>query len=108
MLVEQHGKDVWRGRHRSVHDALEAGEAGIGVDKVLVQRAKTHDVGTVIVVVEEQRRIFLTPLADFEDETLVRTRSDYRGRAVRIVPYQRFHQKYLAASLRKRKRRASA
>jgi hypothetical protein len=34
------GQDVWRGREKSITDAIEAGTAGIGVDKLLLQRVR--------------------------------------------------------------------
>lgn len=104
LIVEMKGRDIWRGRSRSLAEAIEANEAGIGVDRVLLTRALTHDISTIMIVIEEQRRIFLTPIADFFDDELARTRANYQGRAMRIVPYLRFKQKYLGPSLQKRKR----
>lgn len=106
MVIEQKGRDVWRGRCKSITEAIDAGEAGLGIDRVLLTRAPTHGVTVIMVVIEEQRRIFLTPIADFADDTLYRTRANYQGRATRIVPYQRFTVKYLGPHLQKRKRRA--
>lgn len=106
IVIEQRGRDIWRGKSKSLSEAIEKGEAGIGVDKVLLMRAMNHEVTTVMIVVEEQRRIFLTPIADFFDEELSRVRANYQGRAHRIVSYERFTKKYLGPNLQKRKRTA--
>ncbi len=109
IVIEQKGRDLWRGRHKSLHDAIEADVAGVACDRILLSRARDqHDITVVMVVIEEQRRIFLTPIADFFDQELSSGRTDYRGRSVRIVPHARFHQKYLGPVLQSRKRRASA
>lgn len=106
LVVEQKGRDIWRGKSKSLSEAIENNEAGLGIDRVLLTRAQAHEITTIMVVVEEQRRIFLTPLTDFFDEDLARTRANFQGRAMRIVPYMRFTQKYLGPSLQKRKRTA--
>ncbi|SFJ49719.1 hypothetical protein SAMN03159338_1569 [Sphingomonas sp. NFR04] len=107
LIVEQKGRDIWRGRSKSIAEAIERGEAGIGVDRELLRRAPQHNVSVVMVVVEEQRRIFLTPIDDFDDAELYRTKADYRGRAHRVLPYTRYTNKFLGPSLRKRKRTAN-
>lgn len=107
MVVELKGRDIWRGRARTLAEAIEAGDCGIGVDKTLLTRAmREQDVTTIMVVVEELRRIYLTPITDFFDEALSKGRADWRGRATRLVPYSRFVQRYVGPSLQKRKRTA--
>lgn len=106
LIVEQKGRDIWRGRAKSLSEAIENGEAGLGVDKVLLTRAQSHSITTVMVVIEEQRRIYLTPISDFFEEDLARTRANYQGRATKIVPYERWVKKYLGPNLQKRKRTA--
>jgi hypothetical protein len=109
LIVEQKGVDVWRGREKSITAAIEAGQAGLGVDKLLLQRVRDkHATNVVMVVVEDLRTVYVTLLSDFFDETLSRGRTSYRGRALRLVPLSRFHQKYLGPTLHTRKKRASA
>jgi hypothetical protein len=109
LVVEQQGRDLWRGRHKSLHDAIEAGVAGVSVDRILLTRARDqHQIAVVMVVVEEQRRLFVTPIADFFDPDLSTGRTDYKGRNVRTVGYSRFHQKYLGPTLHTKAKRSSA
>lgn len=108
-MVEQRGRDLWRGRHKSLHDAIEAGVAGIAVDRILLARARDQqEVTHVMVVVEEQRRIFVASIADFFDQELSQGRTDFRGRSVRIVAYGRMHSKYLGPLLHTKRKRSSA
>jgi hypothetical protein len=100
---------LWRGRHKSLHDAIEAGVAGIAVDRILLSRARDQqEVTHVMVVIEEQRRIFVAAIEDFFNMDLSQGRTDWRGRSVRIVAYARMHQKYLGPTLHTKKKRASA
>lgn len=108
MVIEQKGKDVWRGRYRSISEAVENNVAGLGVDRILLTRSQQHGVSTVMIVVEEQRRIFLAPIEDFFNDELAITRSNYQGRAHRILNYSRFVQKYLGPTLHTKSKRASA
>jgi hypothetical protein len=109
LVIEQKGKDVWRGRERSIADAIEAGTAGIGCDKLLLQRVREkHATNVVMVVIEDLRTVFVTPMSDFFDDAFSRTRTSYKGRAMRIVPLSRFHQKYLGPTLHAKPKRASA
>lgn len=108
IVIEQKGKDIWRGRHKSLTDAVEAGVAGLGVDRILVQRAIKHDVKIVLVVIEELRKIFLTPIEDFANDELCISRANYQGRSTRILNWSRWHQKYLGPTLTTRSKRVSA
>jgi hypothetical protein len=105
LVVEQRGKDTWRGRHKSIYAAIEAGVAGIGVDKILVKRAETYGVTVVMVVMEDIHRIFLTVLSDFLDEQFSQSRDNWQSRQTRVVRYERFHQKYFGPVLQKQKKR---
>lgn len=105
LIVEQKGRDIWCGGSKTIHDAIEQGVAALGVERALLTAAKDkHGVTVVMVTVEEQRRIFLTPIEDFFDDDLARSRTNYKGWSVRMVPYSRWTQKYLGPSLSKRKR----
>lgn len=109
LIVEQKGIDVWRGREKSITAAIEKGTAGIAVDKLLLQRvAEKHATNVVMVLVEDLRTIYVTPIADFFDDTLAKSRTSYRGRAVRVIPLSRFHQKFLGPHLHTKPKRASA
>jgi hypothetical protein len=109
LVVEQKGRDLWRGRHKSLHDAIEAGVAGVAVDRILLARARDQqDVTHVMVVIEEQRRIFVAKIDDFFDMDLSQGRTDFRGRSVRILAYARLHQKYLGPVLHTKRKRSSA
>jgi hypothetical protein len=109
LIVEQKGVDVWRGREKSITDAIAAGTAGIGVDKLLLQKVRDkHATAVVMVVVEDLRTVYVTLLADFFDEALSKGRTSYRGRGLRVVPLSRFHQKYLGPTLHVKKKRGSA
>lgn len=106
MIVEIKGRDIWRNRARSLAEAIDAGHAGIGLDKTLASRCGDYGVTTIMFVVEELRRIYLAPLADFFDEELVRMRPNWQGRGHRILPYAHFRQTYLGPRLQSRKRTA--
>lgn len=109
IIIEQRGRDLWRGRHKSLHDAIEDGVAGVACDRILLARARDQqDITHVMVVIEEQRRIFVAAIADFFDQELSSSRTDFRGRSVRIVPYDRVTKKYLGPVLQTKKRRATA
>lgn len=108
IVIEQKGRDVWRGRYRSINEAVEHGVAGIGVDRILIQRALLHDVKIVMVLIEEQRRVFLTPIEDFANDELCMSRTNYQGRSTRVLAYGRWHQKYLGPQLTTKSKRASA
>lgn len=107
MIVEQKGRDIWRGRQRSLHDAIETGDAAIGVDKVLLTRCALYGVTTIMVAIEELRRIYLLPVATFGNEDLGRSRPNYQGRSTRIIPYTSWHQKYLGPAMKAKRRRAA-
>ena len=106
LIVEQKGQDIWRGRHKSIASALEADEAHIGLDRILAQRAEAQGVRIVLVLVEEQRKVYVTPLAAFFDDMLYRTRANYQGRATRLVPMKHFRQQYLGPVLHTKPKRA--
>jgi hypothetical protein len=108
LIVEQKGRDVWRGRYKSIDEARQHDAAGIGVDRILIQRALKHDVKIVLVFIEEQRRIFLTPIEDFANDELCVSRANYQGRSTRVLPYSRWHQKFLGPTLTVKSKRASA
>jgi hypothetical protein len=109
IVVEQKGRDIWRGRHKSLHDAIEAGVAGVAVDRILLTRARDQqEVTHVMVVIEEQRRIFVAAIADFFADGISSGRTDFRGRSVRILAYDRLVQKYLGPVLQTKRKRASA
>lgn len=101
LIVEQQGRNVWRGRCKSITEAVDKNEAGIGVDKTLVDRAINHGVKVVMVTIEEQRRIFLAPIDMFNDPVVTKTRANYQGRATRILGYENYVQKYLGPNLKK-------
>jgi hypothetical protein len=103
LIVETKGKDIWRGGAKSIDEALVQGSAGLGVDNVIIQRALKLDITVVGIVVEELCRLSVAPISDFIDPDIARTRANYRGRAIKIVPYERFHHRYLTPPLRKRK-----
>ena len=105
LVIETKGKDIWRGGAKSIDEALEKGSAGLGVDAVVLQRAQKQGITVVAIVVEELRRLSLAPIDFFFNQDIARTRANYRGRATRIVPYDRFQHRYLIPPLRKRKTR---
>jgi hypothetical protein len=108
LIVEQKGRDIWCGGLKSIHEAIENGAAALGVERALLSAARDkHSVTVVMITVEEQRRIFLTPIDDFFNDEMARSRTNFKGWSVRMVPYQRFTQKYLGPNLQKRKRLAS-
>jgi hypothetical protein len=109
LIVEQKGQDVWRGREKSITDAIQAGTAGIGVDKILLARVRDkHACNVVMVVIEDLRTIYITAIADFFEPTLSVGKTSYKGRALRVVPLTRFHQKYLGPTLHAKTKRDSA
>lgn len=108
MVLEYKGWDIRRGRFRTLSEAVENNAASIGVDRQLLTAAQKHNVSVILIVIEEHRKIFLAAIDDFFDAELCRTASDYRGRAIRCLPLTRFHQKYFAPDLHKRKKSATA
>lgn len=108
IVIEQKGKDVWRGRYKTLEEAIENKVAGIGVDRVLLTRCAQHDVRTVMVVIEEQRRVFLAPIADLLDAEKSRGRTGYNGRSMRLLDYDQWVKKYLGPTLHSKRKRASA
>lgn len=108
LIIETKGRDIWRGGAKSIDEALAMGSAGLGVDGVILQRAKALDITVVAIVVEELKRLSLVPMDTFFDQEVVRTRANFRGRATKIVPYDKFHHRYLIPPLKKRKNRAIA
>lgn len=108
LVVEQKGKDVWRGRFKTLEEAIGQGVAGIGVDRVLLSRCEFHDITTVMVVIEEQRRIFLAPVTDLLDQEKSLPRTSYNGRALRVLPYEKWVQRFLGPNLHSKRKRASA
>lgn len=108
MVVEQKGRDIWRGRFKSIEEAIENGVAGVGVDRFLLQRSLEHDVSTVMVVVEEQRKIFLAPVETLLDPEQTRIRTGYASRAIRVMDYQKWKRIYLGPTLRSNRKRANA
>lgn len=103
LVVETKGKDIWRGGAKCVDEAILNGTAGLSVDKILLAEAIKVGCTTVAIVVEELCRISVTPVATFSDASTSSMRADYRGRAMRVVPYQLFHHQHLTPPLRKRK-----
>lgn len=109
LIVEKNGRDIWRGRHKSVADAIEAGVAAIGVDRILLQRARDkHGVTHVLVVIEELRRVFGAKIDLFFDQEKSHTHTNWDSRAHRLLGYQHFKQVYFGPSLHKKRKRASA
>jgi hypothetical protein len=109
LIVEQKGADIWRGREKSITDAIQAGTAGIGVDKLLLTRARDKHAATVVMVLaEDLRTIYITLLSDFFDDQLSKGKTSWKGRALRIVPLSRFHQKYLGPTLHIKSSRSNA
>jgi hypothetical protein len=100
LIVEQKGSDIWRGREKSITDAIQAGTAGIGVDKLLLARVRDKHAATVVMVlVEDLRTIYVTLLSDFFDDHLSVGKTSFKGRPLRVVPLSRFHRKYLGPAL---------
>ena len=108
IVIEQSGRDIWRGKHKSLNEAITAGDAGIGVDRILLQRAEKYGVSNVLVVVEEQRCIFVVSLGTLLNDPQSITRANWQGRATRVLPYQFYMRKYLGPSLQTKRKRASA
>lgn len=106
MVVERKGKDIWRGRHKSLHEAIKAGDAGIGIDRVLIRRAMTkHDVVSVMIIVEEMGKLFTAAAEAFFDEEKSSTKTGWDGAAQRVLGYHHFVETYLGPSLRKHRKR---
>lgn len=108
MIVEQKGRDIWRGKHKSLNDAIQADEAFIGVDRILLQRAKTYGVVNVMVVVEELCRIFVAPIDMMLDHPEGRSRPNWQGRAHRLLPWKLFLRATLGPNLKVKRNRANA
>lgn len=108
ILIEQKGKDVWRGRFKTLEEAIENDAAGIGVDRVLLSRCGQHNISTVMVVIEEQRRLFLAPVEQLMDAEQTKSRTSYNGRALRVLDYSKWTSKYLGPALTGKRKRASA
>lgn len=106
LIIEQKGRDVWTGRARSIDEAIKSNEAGVGVDRTLHQASVKYGVTLVMVVIEEQRRVFMVPVCDFSNTEIVRTQANWRGRATSILPYTHYKIKYVGPHLQKRKRTA--
>lgn len=108
IVIEQIGRDVWCGKHKTLNEAVAAGDAAIAIDKILLQRAIKYDVKSVAVVVTDLRRLYVSSIDTFLDTEKARTRSDWRGRAIRVVGFEHLMCHYLGADLRRKKKRASA
>lgn len=107
MIVEQGGRDIWRGKHKSLNEAIIAGHAGLGVDRILLQRSKLYGVANVMIVVEEIGRIFVISVDSLLDDPAGITRQNWQGRAYRILPWQNYSTMYLGAHLIQKRKRAS-
>lgn len=108
MIVEQKGRDIWRGKHRSIYEAELENSAGIGVDRTLLQRAIKYNVRTVIVFIEEHRRIYLAPIERFFEEGLGNTRANWQGRSTRVLGTHHMVRHYLGPNLKTKRKRANA
>lgn len=108
MIVEQKGRDVWRGRYRTLEHAIENDAAGVGVDRILLTRSKQYDVKVIIVVVEEMKKIFVAPISKLFDPDFSRSRADYRGRGMKLMDLKDWDVRYLGPNLHSNKRIAKA
>lgn len=109
LIIEKKGKDIWRGRHRSLNDAIKAGDAAIGLDRVLLKRATNkHGVVTVMFVVEDLGKVFIAPADMFYDEEKSGTKTHWDGAAHRVVFYQHFREIYLGPNLKSRRGRSKS
>jgi len=108
MVVEQKGRDIWRGRFKTLEEAIENKVAGIGVDRILLSRCEHHGVTTVMVVIEEQRKVFLTSVATLLDQEKSISRTFYNGRSMRVLAYENWVQRFLGPTLHSKRKRASA
>lgn len=106
MIVEQQGRDIHRPRGMTLNDAIEAGKASLGIDRILARRAALYGVQVVIITIEEMRRTYACSLADFTKEDLSSSRTNYQGRAFRMIPYQHFTVKFYGPNLRSKRSRA--
>jgi hypothetical protein len=95
IVVEQKGRDIWRGRHKTVNEALEHAAATVGVDRVLLTRCANHDTHVVMVVIEDHRRIFLAKIQDLFDAEKSVSRTSYNGRSMRALRYDHWSVTYL-------------
>jgi hypothetical protein len=107
IVIEQKGRDVWRGGYKSIEEAIENDAAAIGVDRVLLERCAEHKVHTVMVVIEEQRRLFLAPVSDLMDNEKSRSRTSHTGRTARVMDYRLWHNKYLGPAKTVKERSSS-
>lgn len=107
IVVEQKGKDLWRGRHKSLDEAIKAGEASVGVDRTLLQRARKYDVENVVVFVEELRRIYVAPLELYFDDEKSSGRTSWRGRPLRLIGFENLLHHYVGPDLQRKRKRAS-
>lgn len=104
MVIEQRGKDIWRGKHRSLNEAIAAGDAGLGVDRILLQRSQQYGVNNVMIVVEEIGRIFVATVDTMLNDADCRTKQNWQGRAHRVLPWQKFLSTYLGPNISKKRR----
>lgn len=108
LVVELKGKDIFRGRHKSLHAASEVEEVGIPIDRILLNRAPKYGVTHVMAVVEETGRIFLAPLERFLDPDLSFGRTNWQGRATRVVGTHNLLTHHTNPTLKGSKKRANA
>lgn len=105
MIVEQKGFDIYRGRCKSVDEAIQLGEAALGLDQTLHMAAKRYNVSVLMIAIPELFKIFIAPITDFENPEIVRSRAGWNGRAIRMISINRFHQKYMFPDLKRNKKR---
>lgn len=86
MLLQQNGKQVWRGREKSVHAAKEKDIAFIGADRVLLQRAKKYDVKVIVIANTTYKCMYICDLEDFFNRDIAKLRTNYQQRAHAVLP----------------------
>jgi len=105
-MVFQKASHVWRGRAKSIHEAIDQGTAGIGVDMLLARTAMRKGAVAVIVVNEELAGIWAGRISDLFDPSISRTREGFSGRSVKVVDIDRFAHRTLEISLKPKRKRA--
>jgi len=99
MLLEQIGRQVWRGREKSVNAAREKEMAYIGADRVLLSRARKYEVTVIVIVNTTYKCIYVCDLEDFFNRDISKTRTNYQQRAHKVLPVDFFKTRNLKPSL---------
>lgn len=90
MLIEQNGKNIWRGKEKSIHAAREKEIAMVGADRVLLQRARKYEVTVIVIANTTHKCMYICNLEDFFNRDIAKLRTNYQRRAHTVLPLDFF------------------